>query len=87
MSWYFSSVTRKASIIEQPAAPQLKKGAKKAEAKAKKKASKAQRAAELAAAAAAKVTLKDDPAKDNHGTTQTVTSAFRAENLQGVFRW
>ncbi|KAM0213982.1 hypothetical protein ACHAQD_009015 [Fusarium lateritium] len=59
------------------AAPTSKKGLKKAEAKAKKEALKAQRAAELAAQqAAAKLSLEDDPAKDNYGNKQVTASNF-----------
>lgn len=61
--------------MEESSAPTSKKGQKKAEAKAKKEALKAQRAAELAAAAS-KVSLEDDPAKDNYGNRQTTTDAF-----------
>lgn len=62
--------------MEESSAPTSKKGAKKAEAKAKKEAQKAARAAELAAAAVAKVSLEDDPAKDNYGISKTNTPAF-----------
>lgn len=61
--------------MEESSAAPSKKALKKAEAKAKKEALKAQRAAELAAAAA-KLDLEEDPAQDNYGNKQSLTSAF-----------